>query len=275
MRRKTTILTLSALAIPLAVTPAPAQSAGALLDRAFQAYEQRMSGVENYTVTQRVMGIESTMRFEREMVDGRPTYRVASASAAGQTIPADGEGNLDDAYASFRMLRDRARLDGRETIDGASTHVLRVDDFSGVAGFAPSPAEGEFTVESGRLFVDDEQHLLRGMTLEGVAVVDGQRHPVTMEMRMHDFREVGGMLHPFRTVIRTSGLAPTASAEEMAQARASMEELQQQMRSMPAAQREMMERMVRPQIEQFERMLEGEAVEVQIEVVDVRVNEAA
>jgi len=275
MKMRTTILSLTALAVPLAVTPAPAQSAGALLDRAFEAYEQRMSNVENYTVTQRVMGIETTMRFERAMEDGRPTYRVTSASAGGQAIPADGEGHVDDAYAAFRVLRDRARLDGRETIDGVSTYVLRVDDFSGVAGFAPASAEGEFTVESGLLFVDDEQHLLRGMTMEGVAVVDGQRHPVTVEMRMHDFRDVGGMLHPFRTVIRTSGLAPTASGEEMAEARASMEELQQQMQSMPAAQREMMERMVRPQIEQFERMLEGEAVEVQIEVIDVRVNDAA
>jgi hypothetical protein len=101
---------------------------------------------------------------------------------------------------------------------------------------------------------------------------DGESRPVTVTGWFEDFREVRGMLHPFRTVMSMEGMAPAITAYEMAEARRSLAELRSQMESMPAAQREMMERVVRPQIEQIERVVGGEGMAMTIEVTELRVN---
>jgi hypothetical protein len=264
------------LLVPLAApVPAAAQTSAAdVLNRAYRQYEARMANVENYTLVQRVMGVETTIHFEREMVDGSPVYRPSVTAAGGRIIaPGDDADQGANPYDLLAAFAERATLEDRETVDGRDAHVIRIDDFSGMPGMAPSPGDGEFTVRTGRLYIDAANHLVRRMVFEGAATVGGESHPVTMDMRMEDYRDVQGMMHPFRTVMRTTGLSPRVSQAEMEEARRSMAELEAQMKSMPAAQRQMMERMVRPQMEQFQAMLDGEAMEVTIEVTELRVNQ--
>src|SRR5690606_20885325 len=77
MRLRTApIAALCALPFVLAPKPAAAQtSAAEMLEAALAHHEARTSGIENYTIVQNVMGIESTIYYERETVDGRTLFR--------------------------------------------------------------------------------------------------------------------------------------------------------------------------------------------------------
>jgi hypothetical protein len=267
------LLVACALAALLVPVPAAAQSAAGILNTALERHDARMRNVQNYTLVQQVMGTQTTMYFEREMVDGRPVFQPREVGVLGQNVPVGADGwESPDPYAGLAELAERARYQGVEVVDGHNTHVLVIDDFRGLRGFDPSPQQQDMEFRRGTLYVDAADYVLRRMVMEGEATTQGQRQPVTMDVRMEDYRNVDGVLHPFRTVIKTDGLAPGVSAAEMEEARRSMAQLKAQMESMPAAQREMMERMVRPQMEQFERMMAGGGMEITMEVTDLRVN---
>jgi hypothetical protein len=255
----------------LAPAPALTQSAEQILSTALTQHEARMRGIENYTLVQEVMGIETTVYFEREMVDGRPMYRSRVVSAGGQGVPVGG--GWESPYEGFAEFASRARYQGTETVDGHRTHALVVEDFRGLPG-APMPEDAQdFDIRQATLYLDASNHVLRRMVMEGTATVEGRARPITMQARFEDYREVDGLLHPFRTVMTTAGLAaPDVSAADMAEARRSLAQLERQMEGMPAAQREMMERMIRPQMKQLENLLAGEGLEFAIEVREVRVN---
>ena len=85
---------------------------------------------------------------------------------------------------------------------------------------------------------------------------------------MEDYREVDGLLLPYRTVIRLDGIEAMIDPEMQAQ----MEEMRKQLESMPEAQREMMERMMAGQMENLENMMNGEGMTIEVTVTEVRVN---
>jgi hypothetical protein len=270
-------LTLSALGMSLGLglvpAPAAAQSAAEILNTALDRHDARTRGIRNYTVVQQVMGVETTMYFERRAMDGREVFQPVAARAGGQDVPVGTEGGWNP-HTSFSEIADRARYTGTETVGGHRSHVLRIDDFSGLAGMAQAAPgqQGGFEARTGRMYIDASDYVLRQMVIEGTATIDGEQQPVTMEARFEDYRDIQGLLHPFRTVIRTTGLTANVSQADLEEARRSMVQLEEQMASMPEAQRRMMERVVRPQMQQLQNILAGEAVEITTEVTDVRVN---
>ena len=58
--------------------PVAAQSARDIVDEMLAAYEARMTGIENYTLVQGVMGFETVTYHEKEVsADGRAVFRTA------------------------------------------------------------------------------------------------------------------------------------------------------------------------------------------------------
>ena len=60
-----------------------AQSASDIVGRMLDEYARRAERVDDYTLVQQVMGFETVSYFEKEMVDGRPVFRLRGGTTAG------------------------------------------------------------------------------------------------------------------------------------------------------------------------------------------------
>lgn len=253
--------------------PLLAQTPKEIVDHMLEAYADNAEGVDNYTLVQDMMGFETTMYFEKEMVEGRPVFHARIAGARGM---ADAGGGGEDAfgelYASATYISEHARYEGREEVDSHATHVLAIDDLSGLDfdGAGGSQAE-DFTPRTGKLFIDAELWIPRRMEFAGDLKTDDGTHEVTSVMSMEEYRVVEGFLHPFRTVIRIEGLGGAIDPE----ARAQLEELRRQLEEVPEAQRAMVERMMGGQMERLEAMMGGDdgGMTVDVTVKELRINE--
>lgn len=254
------------LFVLVAAGDAVAQDAGAILQTALARYEERVQGIDDYTVTFSFMGQDVSTYLEKQMVDGHPVFLPVDEDAESM--------NSWNPYRTFPQIAERARHVGTETIDGVQAHGLRIDDFEGLDIGMPPQVQGEFRPRSLTVWIDTGEYLVRKMDMEGVVVADGQERPMSMTAIMRDYRTVEGMPHPFRTAIRVEGAmaASGASEEELAEAREQLAELDRQMAEMPETQRQMMERMMGSQLEQLRKMVQSGAFEMELVVTDLRVN---
>jgi hypothetical protein len=264
------------VALTGAVTPfiAEAQSAKDVLNGMVAEYEKRMANVANYTVVQDAMGTPMTMYFEKETVDGRAVFRLRHSSVAGMTSSREGEDREDfDMYAELPKLAERATYKGRETVDGQAVHVIVIDDLQGIKfGRGMSPRNADFEPRRATLYVDTRQSVPRRMILEGQMRNEGKTADVTTTVDMLDYREVEGMLHPFRSQVRIDGLGQAADPEQRKQ----YEEMKKQLAEMPESQRQMVEQMMKGRLEQMEKMMAGDGgMNVELLVRELRVNKGA
>jgi hypothetical protein len=247
-------------------------SAQQIVDRAAQAYANMMADVDSYLITMDTFGMQHETYFQRVEGGGPLDYDV-QVRVAGQTgwISGDDEPSGTMGLPTQEMLerlRDSARLDGETTIDGRRAYVLVVSDPADVFDPGDLPTEGDFELRSMKLFIASDDYTMLGFDGDGVARQDGRATDITMEMRSSDFRSVGGMRHPFLTTMRIGGLTAGMSPQERRQ----LEEARRQLEQLPPEQRAMMERMMGDQLQQLQRMAEGEALEMEMRVVDLQVN---
>lgn len=268
--RRATRLTAALALAALAAAPAAlqAQSGQEVLETALDRHAERMEGVQNYTVVAETMGFESTTYFERVERDGDVFFvpREHLGSEAAQRAP-------DNPWAGLRDLADRATLEGTETVDGEECYAVVVTDLEGTELYGSAAGGEGFRPERATFLVDTDDYLLRGMRMEGTAQMEGETRDVTFDARMLDYREVDGVVHPFRTEVSMEGMGGGMSEEERRQARQSMQEMQQRMEKMPEQQREMMERMMGDRMEQMEQMVASGAMDFTVKVKEIRVNE--
>jgi hypothetical protein len=259
-----------ALTALLVGAPAQAQSAAEIVDRMLAEYERRAENVDNYTIVQDVMGFETVSYFEKEMVDGRPVFRPRRGPAAGAAAQ-ESVADFDEIYAMGDELASRATYAGVERVDDYDLHVLAIDDFQGLGLEQTVSADSEFRPTKGRLFVDVDTYAPRRFEFDGEMTNPEGVHTVTSTVTMGDYREVEGLLLPFRTVVQVEGLGAAIDPEMRAQ----FEQMQRELEAMPESQRAMVEQMMAGQLEQFRAMMDDEEspMTVQVTVQEVRVNE--
>lgn len=266
-------VTLFLLVVVASAGPAAGQSAEEVLTTALERYEARIEDVDDYTVTQEVMGFTTTNRFVKKVVDGHPVFVSAEASADPAEGLPQGWGN---PYRLIPELASRATMVGRTTVAGHEVWVIDVSDLEGLAfeGMTPGMVEGDFSPQRLSFQVGTEDHLLRGLSLRGeVTGEDDEARPVELDAGFRDYRSVGGMPHPYEIRVNVRGMASAMSDEQMARAREQLRQLRERLASMPAQQRETMERMMGPQLEKLEDLVRTGAVDVTVKVEEVRVNE--
>jgi hypothetical protein len=115
------------------------------------------------------------------------------------------------------------------------------------------------------------------MKMEGEFSDGGEMRPITIEREDRDYRKVpgcGDMYEPFASVMRLGGAMTPEQEKQLAEAAGQLEELESQMASMPPSQREMMEKMMGPQLEMIRNMAAGGggAMEIKTKVVELRCN---
>jgi outer membrane lipoprotein-sorting protein len=247
--------------------PAQAQDAREILNRAVERYEERTRGIESYTIVQTSLGTEITTDYEKRVIDGRTVF-----------VPTDMDERAtgSDVAANFSKMAESAVLEGRETIDGNSTFVIRVTDLESIGMTEAMAANADgFEARSMVMYLDTEMYMPRRMVIEGVARVNGQDSPITSTVDLTDYRTVDGVLHPFLTTLTTEGVAGMSegmSEEDIANARQQLAEFDKQLAEMPESQRAMMERMMGDRINALREMLESGNMEIKVEVKEIRVN---
>lgn len=262
---------LTAVLAAAGASPAPAQTAGDIMNTALEQHEERMEGVETYSVTQSVMGFTTTNRFVKKEVDGHPVFVQAGRESGESAVP-EGWGN---PYRLLPRLADRASLEGRTRVDGEEVWHVSVDDFEGLelGQLTPEDATGQFRPRHMELFLDTETSVLRRLELRGEMVTDTSSRPMRMDASFHDYRDVEGMLHPFRVAISVQGMDAAISDEQLRQARSQLRQFQQQMEEMPESQQEAMKQMLEDQLDRLREIVESGNLDVEVRVQRVRVNE--
>jgi len=266
------LLSILGLSLLLTTAAVAQPSAQQIMDRSLEAYTSMMADVNSYLMTMEMMGMEHQSYFERVEGGGPLEYRHHSRiyGQTGWTV-ADEEmpgGTTVPTEEMFQRIRAQGRFAGEHTVDGQRAYAIAIDEPGDVFDPGDLPTDGDFDFDSMTFYVAADNYTFVGFDAEGTARSDGRAAPVTMEMRVSDFRTVGPMMHPFVTTMRIDGLADGLSDEERRQ----LEEAKRQMEQMPAEQRQMMERMMGDQLEQLERMAAGEAMKVEMRITDLQVN---
>jgi hypothetical protein len=108
------------------------------------------------------------------------------------------------------------------------------------------------------------------MEFTGDALTSTGPHEVTVRVDLESYLPIEGLLIPYRTVVQIEGLGAAIDPEM----RSELEEMERQLAALPPDQREMMERMLGPQMEQIRRMMDGsgDGMTMEITVVDVAIN---
>ena len=249
-----------------------AQSAADVINAMVSAYEKNAENVDNYTLVQETMGVETVSYFEKEMISGHPDFRLRQTSAMGMVVkPEDAEeGRWDQFYAMAPELIARATYEGRDDVGGNAVHVVSVTDLNEI-GFGPGATQGnqDFEPQRAKLFIDVDESLMRRMVFEGQMTKDGQTHDITSTVDFQDYREVEGMVQAFLITVSMQGLGGSMDDESRKQ----YEEMKKELAEMPEEQRKMVEKMMQGQLAQYEQMMEGEGgMTVEMRVKELRVN---
>jgi len=243
-----------------------------LLQAALEARNDRVAQVQDYTVVQEVNGSETTVYFEKRMVDGVAVF-----------VPGGGSGLQEDSGRDqaglFKQLGAYAQATGREEVDGAMCHRLETSQLEHLDIMPRTPGSENYTLKTLTLWLDSEAQVVRRMTMQGEADAEGQKVPVTIEVQLQDYRTVGTMVEPFRTVMKITGLNAIAGggdakrAEEMKRAQAERARLQEQMAAMPPEQRKMMEAQLGPMLKRMESMMQGAGMQFVTTVKSIEINQ--
>jgi hypothetical protein len=257
---------------------AHAQDAADFMRRAVAAQAERLARVDNVTIVQDMMGVESTMYMEKRDIGGTPVLVPVSVSMGGMTNPIP----QDMAQAAWsnpfqEEWVERTRLVGTEQLEGHTVRVFVIDDFSGLElpGLPGGTEEAQdFRPKSLQYSLDEDGLFARKIQMEGEALQeDGSRSPVQITMFMEDYREVDGYLHPFVTRTISEGVLEAAGVDQE-ELQAQLDEMKAQLANLPEAQRAMVEGMMNAQIKRMEGELgaEGGGMEMTITVKELKVN---
>lgn len=250
-------------------------SAREILETATERYEARMGGIENYTLVQAVDGAVSTLYHERvESEGGRPLFRPVSPDELTEGVDGDAVAEAADLYAVFHQMAPRAVLRGEESVDGREAYVITVNDLSGIdfgSLTGLDEGSGSFVPSSVTVWLDTERYVALRTSMAGMVEMDGRDNEVTFDIRMEDYREVDGMLHPFRTEIAIEGFGAALSDEQRQQMERARERMQRQLERMSDEQRAMAEQMMDERMPDMASM-SGESMTATVEVRELEVN---
>lgn len=154
--------------------------------------------MRDYTLVLETSGVRDTVHFRRDTVGGMAVF--VPVTGLGADLP---RRETQDPYALLSVLSsENAELAGRENVDGESCHVIGITRFDHPAlrpFFGPLISSGIASPERMEVFLDADQHLPRRVSFRGTMSMGADTLPMTYTVEFRDYREVGGLAHPFLT----------------------------------------------------------------------------
>ncbi len=263
MRKLFNFIAAAAFFALFAACPAAGASAAReVLDEMVRNYHRRIEKIDDYVIVTE----KYTSYHKKTVVDGWPAFEVRVETENGVPVSEmASEASHDTLFdrQTFERLKASAVYEGTEQTDGFRTHVIRVDEISGIF---PEAAD---EMKSLRIYIDSKEFLLRRMKFEVEAEMrPGEKMVVEPVITMRDYRDIEGMMVPFETVTVIEGMDEQISDAQREEIRKGLEEMDRQMDMVPPALRERMEEAR----EQMKKLLEGGRMEFTARVKEVRVN---
>jgi hypothetical protein len=213
------------------------------------------------------------------------TNDVAQFSRAAATAPDVPDGRAE-AAASVRGAAGfarRAKLVGREVVDGREAFHLRAEGLSDIQ-LAQDSSEATFVLATVDFWIDATEYVPLRLLMHGNMEAEGRASPLTIELLERDYARVGSLYEARRRVMRMTGLMEAATTDpkqkkemekarrQMEKARADMAKMEEQLAKMPAAQRKLVEGRIKQGMAQMEQMLGG-VFETELELSVIGINQ--
>lgn len=248
-----------------------AQSSQEILDRMIEQYTNSIDDIETMMMVTRMEGFmeteADTTYYEKVMVDGYPTMQTVSS---GSATPAS---NYYNFHENYDALVENSTYEGTETVNGRETYVIFIEDvtalYDDMVTTPEDQQQSQAQPQSGRMYIDTEDYIPIRMNFD--INYDGE-YTGSADMLMSDIRNIDGMLIPFVMEMKIEGISESMSAEDMAEAQESMKELEKQMEDASGIQKRMLERIVKPQMERLQKILEEGAMTMRTIIEDVQTN---
>ncbi len=217
--------------------------------------------LEAYAAASEMMGEASATEIENGLDQaGLPRGLLAGMGS-------DPSAEAADHMAEFA---NRAELVGTESIYGRSAFHLRASELNQL-----QEADGrEYKMDAISMWIDSTEYVQLRMLVDGVLISGSETKPMKLETIQSDYRAVpdSKMYESFKRVMKISGMMDAAQEAELKEAQSQLVEFEQQMASMPASQRQMMEKMMGPQLEMMRNMAAGGGFEIEVVTHSIVVN---
>lgn len=266
---------LAAVILSLISGPVFAQpSANQLADEMLNKNAQWLSQVETMTMTMQLnegsLIPEMTTRYVKKTGEnGTPYLEIENEDA----MEMDFSAMAGSADQMVKLIRGADSIT-RENLNGVETYRVFVNDRELLQSLDQSEMEMEdmeIVFDRATIWMESGSLHIRQVVMEQTVNTDQE---MKMTMNMDGYESYSGYPVPMKMTMKIDGIASQFSEEEIAEARQAMREMEQQLSQMPEAQRQAIERQIKPQMEQFERMLESdEGMTMVMTVTDVRVNQ--
>ena len=268
-------LVLSIMTLSLAAAAAVAQpSADRIAEEMVNKYEESLSQIETLSMTIQMNegGLipDITTRYVKKVNEnGTPYLDLENGNDMEMDFSALA-GSVDQMVDLVRGAESITE----ERVNGIDTYKIYVNDSELLKSLDQGEMEMEemeIVFDAATIWIEINSMNVRKIFME--QTVEGDKN-MNMEMSLDDYQVFSGYPVPMSMTMKIGGMSSQFSSEEIAEAREAMREMEKQLSQMPEAQREAIERQIKPHMEQFERMLEsGEGMTMNISVTDVKVNE--
>ncbi len=207
MHRTTRIALISLVLTGVSADASRSQTVPQVVEGMYAAAERQAAGVEDYTLTQVVMGTETFSYFEKELIDGHPVFRMQMSDGAGFSLSLAGEDyGLGDVFVYGPRLIEHGRYAGTEQLGNFNVHVLAVDDAATLEIVPPTQAgDAAFTAKSLRLYVDTTLMMPRRIVLVGDAATAAGPAELTIQIDLQSFLPIESLWVPFKTTLQVAG----------------------------------------------------------------------
>ncbi len=268
---------LVALLVPSASFAAEKWTAEKVIQEVIASYEKQMEKVNDVTT----ITDKYTLYQKRAKVKGENLYKSRmEMEVMGEKYISIYDGIYEwSKYPSGKVTKEKISFDpyqtwknlasadtkykGTEEIDKLNCHVLTIDDMSKILSLREYETEATGEV-SGKTWIDAKDWVIRKMEI--VVKIEeeegGEEITVKQIHKMGDYRKVDGMLVAYRRAVITIIGAEELTPEKRKETKEGLRKMQEQLEKMPPAQREMLEGIIKPQMETMKKLLGEEEVTI-------------
>lgn len=241
------------------------KKAEGILDELRENYEASTEGIEDFVV----VAERHTTYYKKAWDNGRPYFKTKSNLHQEETASSSSSWNFFSPE-KYSEIKRSSTYDGMATIEGHQVHIIHIDN--------PEVMMDEFDdtghveeIKDFRLYIDPGNWVIRKVEFNvHFNADDGVTRDGEVQVTESDFRNIEGMLVPYKTEIIYSGLSLTD--EQRREAEEGLLEMEKELENMPEAQRQMIEQMMGSKLEQYRKMIEEDQIEYVNVVKEVRVN---
>jgi hypothetical protein len=207
------------------------------------------------------------------MMFGNACFMLFAADAIDEARKPTSEENKAAAEAYLAALDaayEALDFHGKEDVRGHQSYKIGADDLGMVQEVDGEKAE----IDKMTVWIDAQTFVRRKMRLEGVMEQGGRTQDICMEQVYDDYRNVpdSALYEPYERILRICTPLTPEQQQELKEAEAQLADYETQLAQLKPAQRDMMKRMIEPQIERMKTLARGGTAEFRRVTTAIEIN---